>query len=71
MWRLNNRKLYIIKENKLIMEEKIVKIVKINGIAVRLELQKKELKDFPDSIESTIKVKDKELSKISAGSVFL
>lgn len=52
-------------------EKKILKEVSINGVKVKLELSKEEASRFPRKLESTIRVKDKELEPISNGSIFL
>jgi len=54
------------------MEEnnKIIKEVKINGVRVKLELSKEKARDFPEKLESTIKIEDKEVEPISLGSIF-
>ena len=50
---------------------KVIKVVELNGVKVRIELSEEESKIFPEKIESSIRIKDKKLARISAGSVFL
>jgi len=51
-------------------DEKVMKKVKVNGVQISVELDKEESRKFPNKLESTIKVKDKEVEPISAGSIF-
>ena len=55
----------------MMKEKTVLKEVSINGVKVKLELSNEEANRFPKRLESTIKIKDKELETISKDSVFL
>ena len=52
-------------------DDKIIKIVKINGVRVELEVSRDKASKMPENIESKIRIRNKELERISAGSIFL
>ena len=54
----------------MVTEKKVLKQVIINGVKVRVELSESQARKFPKKLESTIRIKDKELEPIAINSIF-
>jgi len=47
------------------------KEIYLNGIKIKIEMPEEEIKKLPERIESTIRIRDKEVKPISARTIFL
>ena len=55
---------------KEIKGKKVIKEVVINGVKVKLEMSMEKAKNYPDKIESIIKIEEEEVSSIPSKSIF-
>lgn len=50
--------------------KKVLKEIELNGVKVKIELSEDEAKEFPEKIDSIIKIEDEKLNPISAKTIF-
>lgn len=50
--------------------KKVLKEIELNGVKVKIELSEDEAKEFPEKIDSIIKIEDKRLKPISSRTIF-